>query len=351
MTKPILKGTLAPAGNVPGLVPPSQPDAEETAWTFRAADYPADERTAAWKQAIDRLRFSLAALDETSPLRGKIQYRASPLGMEFTVVEGASMVFAGQATSRRDAIWLALSLRGEAVLADDADECDIHPGDLAYGPTGGDATLRFPGRFRALLITAPKVSLNPRILIPLSLNLGHLPGSDGIHSVFSGMLSNLADVLMDVKDHQLRPVELAIPEFLLTSLEAEKIAFGLGGNAGAKASHFHRVCQDIEANLSDPDLSLKVVAQMSGASMRYIQKLFAGAGTGFSNYIRTRRLERCRQDLGSPIHADLSISEICFRWGFNGTAHFSRSFKAQYGMTPRDYRRSVLPDANGEDGH
>jgi len=133
----------------------------------------------------------------------------------------------------------------------------------------------------------------------------------------------------------------SITEFLLTSLEAEKVAFGLGGNVGAKAFHFHRVCQDIEANLSDPDLSLKMVADVSGASMRYIQKLFAGAGEGFSNYIRTRRLERCRQDLASPLHRDLSISEICFRWGFNGTAHFSRSFKNQYGTTPRDYRRSV----------
>ncbi|MEM9880398.1 MAG: helix-turn-helix domain-containing protein, partial [Pseudomonadota bacterium] len=219
--------------------------------------------------------------------------------------------------------------------------CDVHPGDVVYGPTGMNACLRFPSQFRLLFVKAPKMALNPRILMPLSLNLGHLPGSDGIHSVFSGMLKSLAEVIMDLKDHQLRPIELAITEFLLTSLEAEKVAFGLGGNVGAKAFHFHRVCQDIEANLSDPDLSLKMVADVSGASMRYIQKLFAGAGEGFSNYIRTRRLERCRQDLASPLHGDLSISEICFRWGFNGTAHFSRSFKNQYGTTPRDYRRSV----------
>jgi AraC-like DNA-binding protein len=37
--------------------------------------------------------------------------------------------------------------------------------------------------------------------------------------------------------------------------------------------------------------------------------------------------------------ASLSISEICFRWGFNGSAHFSRSFKERYGVSPRDYRK------------
>jgi AraC-like DNA-binding protein len=37
--------------------------------------------------------------------------------------------------------------------------------------------------------------------------------------------------------------------------------------------------------------------------------------------------------------ATLSISEICFRWGFNGSAHFSRAFKDRYGVSPRDYRK------------
>lgn len=259
------------------------------------------------------------------------------------------MEFSGKDTNQADGLWLGVNLAGAALLIDETRKCDVHPGDLVYGPSGENATLRFPGQFRCLFIRAPKLALNPRVLTPLSLNVGHLPGSDGIHAVFSGMMQAFASVIMDVKDHQLRPVELAITEFLLTSLEAEKVAFGLGGNVGAKASHFNRVCQDIEANLSDPDLSLKMVADMSGASMRYIQKLFASAGEGFSTYIRTRRLERCRQDLASPLHADISISEICFRWGFNGTAHFSRSFKAQYGVTPRDYRRSVGIGAKDED--
>jgi len=328
------------------IYPP--PFEAESTWTFRASDLPADERADAWRRATERLRIPLGGLDETSSLRGKIICRSSPLGMEFALIEGASMEFSGRETEQPDGIWLTVSLSGDAVLSKQDQQCDVHSGDIVYGPTGRDATLRFPGRFRFLFVKAPKISLNPRILTPLSLSLGHLPGSDGIHSVFSGMLQSLADVISDVKDYQLRPVELAITEFLLTSLEAEKMAFGLGGNAGAKANHFHRVCQDIEANLSDPDLSLKMVADMSRASMRYIQKLFAGAGEGFSSYIRKRRLERCRQDLASPLHVDLSISEICFRWGFNGTAHFSRSFKNEYGITPRDYRRSVR--SGGADG-
>jgi len=47
-------------------------------------------------------------------------------------------------------------------------------------------------------------------------------------------------------------------------------------------------------------------------------------------------------DLASAAHRHLSISEICFRWGFNDAAHFSRSFGAEYGMTPREFRQKQL---------
>ena len=139
---------------------------------------------------------------------------------------------------------------------------------------------------------------------------------------------------------QLRPVELALTEFLIASLGGEKTVFGLGGAAGARASHLHRICQSIETMLSDPALNLSRVAEEHGVSTRYLQKLFTGAGMSFSQYLRTRRLERCRADLISPLHSQLSISAICFRWGFNGSAHFSRVFRNEYGVSPREYRRS-----------
>lgn len=145
--------------------------------------------------------------------------------------------------------------------------------------------------------------------------------------------------LEDIASSQLRPVELALTEFLITSLGGEKTVFGLGGAAGARASHLHRICQSIETMLGDPALNVNYAAQVHGVSTRYLQKLFTGAGTSFSQDVRSRRLDRCRADLISPLHSQLSISEICFRWGFNGSAHFSRVFRNKYDMSPREYRR------------
>ena len=313
-----------------------------TAWALSTDDFPQGERLERWRNAIAQLCLPVAELSEHAAAAGKITCQVSPLGMEFSLVESASMVFSGSFREQPAGIWLSAVLEGEGRFERNGRVCPIGPGYVIYGPTGTDATLSFEGPFRQLYVRAPKLAINPRVLVPLSLSIGILDGSQGINRVFSASLCAVGEALADLKSYQLRPVEIAVTEFLLTSLVEEKAAFGLGGAEGIKTKHFHQICQAIEAVLSEPELSLKTVAELSGSSPRYVQKLFASAGTSVSKYIRTRRLERCRQDLASPVHAKLSISDICFRWGFNGNAHFSRIFRKEYGETPSEFRRQVI---------
>ena len=84
----------------------------------------------------------------------------------------------------------------------------------------------------------------------------------------------------------------------------------------------------------------KVSTEMK-ISLRYLYKLFASSGEGFGRYVKRRRLERCRCDLSNPVYANFNVSEICFRWGFNEAAHFSRVFREQYGMSPRSWRKQT----------
>jgi AraC-like DNA-binding protein len=57
-----------------------------------------------------------------------------------------------------------------------------------------------------------------------------------------------------------------------------------------------------------------------------------------SDWIRKRRLERCREELLDPAYDTLSITQIAFRWGFNDAAHFSKKFREAYSQTPRSVR-------------
>ena len=95
----------------------------------------------------------------------------------------------------------------------------------------------------------------------------------------------------------------------------------------------------MEVKLAEPELNLAEVAREHALPVRYVQKLLGGTGQGFSAYVRDRRLDRAKADLASPLHAQMSITDICLRWGFNDIAYFSRSFRERFAMSPREHRK------------
>jgi AraC-like DNA-binding protein len=94
----------------------------------------------------------------------------------------------------------------------------------------------------------------------------------------------------------------------------------------------------MEANLADPNLSLATIARQNGISLRYLHQLFRLADMSASEWLRLRRLQRCRELLTSPRHAGKSITEIAYSMGFSSSSHFSNLFRAQFNMRPSDAR-------------
>jgi len=100
----------------------------------------------------------------------------------------------------------------------------------------------------------------------------------------------------------------------------------------------------IDAHLSDPDLSLGLIAKKNGISLRYLHQLFRQADMSASEWLRLRRLQRSYELLSSPRHAAQSITEIAYSMGFNSSSHFSNLFRAQFGVRPSDVRgASAVP--------
>ncbi|NDU73125.1 helix-turn-helix domain-containing protein [Actinomadura sp. DSM 109109] len=94
----------------------------------------------------------------------------------------------------------------------------------------------------------------------------------------------------------------------------------------------------IEARLHDPALSPAAIAAAHHISVRQLYRVFAPSGTTVARYVRTRRLEHCRRELGDPFLGTQRIGAIANRWGLPDAAAFSRAFRAAYGQTPSDYR-------------
>jgi len=297
-----------------------------------------EDRERVWGDALQQISLPATRLQDPLGFHGHVSSIVSPLGIEFSRVSSSPQTLSGTCSSRTPSLWLALPVEG-VFLLNDGDRVNPRLGDILYGPTGHDATLKLPDHFVMLYIRIPQTMLHPRLLNLQVLQLGRLTGRAAINRIFSGLLQSVADNLEELTDEDIRPIEIALSEFAISSL-AESSATSCFDTAGA--SNFHRVCQAIELQLGDGDLTLQQISDQQHVSARYIQKLFQQAGMSFSQYLRQRRLEHCHTDLASFAHRNLSISEICFRWGFNDAAHFSRSFRADYGMTPRTFRQRQL---------
>ena len=101
----------------------------------------------------------------------------------------------------------------------------------------------------------------------------------------------------------------------------------------------------IETHLEDRELNPAMVAASAGISVRHLHRIFAANGWTVAEWIRERRLERCRGDLANPRFSGSSITEIALRWGFNDSAHFSHCFHKEFGISPRRFRTNALSSA------
>lgn len=95
----------------------------------------------------------------------------------------------------------------------------------------------------------------------------------------------------------------------------------------------------IDVNLGDARLTPQRVADALFISARHLHGVFANEGVTVAEYIRQRRIERCRRDLIDPDLTALTVSEIGARWGFEDASHFSRTFRREEGIPPSEYRR------------
>ena len=98
----------------------------------------------------------------------------------------------------------------------------------------------------------------------------------------------------------------------------------------------------IEQHLESEQLSPEFISQHMHTSSRQLARAFALEGNTVSRYIWNQRLERCRDNILASASHSAGISEIAFRWGFNHSAHFSRSYKLRFGETPTESRQRAL---------
>lgn len=305
------------------------------------------ERLEQWRSVLSRAFVPLepSALPSGSgAVTGSL--RATELdGLQIAEVGGGGQLVRRTAATIRAAdpahLKIGLQVSGRGLLEQDGREAELRTGDFVLYDTTRPYRLRFDTAFRMLVVMCPRSALDLPSGVLRHRTAVPVRAREGLGMVVSPFISGLGR-LLEADGGGLSPglggghLGAAVLDSLAAAFAEE--AKGRTASAGSLRA---RAFAHIEAHLADPGLGPEAVAAALHVSVRYLQRAFEAEGETVAGWIRARRLERCRRDLRNPGLDSRSVSAVAARWGLVNAAHFSRSFRATYGVSPREYRHGA----------
>jgi AraC-like DNA-binding protein len=235
-----------------------------------------------------------------------------------------------------------LLVRGSGEFSHCGHVSTFEAGDIMLCDNTAPSLCRYHGPVEVIVARTTETALRPRLPEFERLCGQRLRGGDGLASTAFGMARSLSEKLDDGLPADFGPVVSGqlIDVFATAYAIAFRVSAAEKSLFAARAAHARSY---IEAHLADPELTTDGAARALGISPRYLRLLMSDNGESPSAYILRRRLEECAKQLaGKPFRAR-TVTDIAFSWGFNSAAHFTRVFKAKYGVTPTEYRKRPLP--------
>ncbi|MGW0584649.1 helix-turn-helix domain-containing protein [Streptomyces sp. NPDC002920] len=241
--------------------------------------------------------------------------------------------------------YLFVGLRGGTGGPPDTRPAALHlaPGDICFYDVQHTPALDFPERFRATVFLVPVDLLGLAAPDVQRIACTPVTRSSRLGTLLSPLLSDLARTAAEARP----PVGDMLAwnaANLLATLAAEQLGSPGPGQKGGKPPVLERILEYVELHLTDPDLSPEVIARAHHISVRYLHKLFKDEGSTVGRWILRRRLDECRRDLMRYGRGSRTIAAVAARWGFLSATHFSRVFRAAYGMSPREWRDTAGRD-------
>ncbi len=233
-------------------------------------------------------------------------------------------------------VYLGVHVRGPVTVVHGRAGTPLEPNDLVFCDPARHHLLRFGEDCRMIFFRVPRCYLG--VTEPeLDQVLGvPVRGGEGIGALASDFLTALAARAefrrSTIGDRRARTAVHLLSVLVMELLDADA-SDEADDASGAGNAMLSRIHGHIEEHLMDPDLSPESIARAHHISVRYLQKLFQNDGSTVSHWVRQRRLEFCRLELGRSSRR-VTMAAVAHRWGFSSPSHFSRTFRGAYGMSP-----------------
>ncbi|MER5334194.1 helix-turn-helix domain-containing protein [Micromonospora sp. NPDC002717] len=310
----------------------------------RTADTPAAERRERWRSIVcDTLGPLDMRIDPDVPLHGEITTgqlgdvgvanvrTSTPHGVHRT----PGLIRKGDADLYR----VVLPISGHPRLTQDGRETVLAPDTFGVYDFSRPYDLVYTDAVELAVIGFPRGLLPVRPGMVAGLTATAVPAT-GVGGLLAPMLGRIAREVGQYDPTTAARLAPILLDLLGTAL-AEYTGYPDPVESSQQALLF-QVKAFIEQHLGNSDLTPAVIAAAHHVSLRQLHRLFAPEQTSVGAWIRQRRLDRCRKDLADPAQSGVAVGAVAARWGLSDAAHFSRLFRAAFGVPPSDYRRMSL---------
>ena len=193
------------------------------------------------------------------------------------------------------------------------------------GPRTGSLTVHIPNADLGLDVDVVRAAI-PRL------------GSSEVLPLLRGHLLQMSSALDDVAATAIAAQNLGAAT---TALVRALVVSAAGGRARHEVLHETmraRVMAYLRAHLHERDLTPARVAAAHHVSLRTLYTLWGQDDGGLVDWIVRERLHHISEELATR-PPESNIFTIARRWGFSDPSHFSRRFRATYGVSPREWLR------------
>lgn len=241
--------------------------------------------------------------------------------------------------SRDDHYLVSLQRSGSSRMFQGDDTCELRPGDVGLVDGTRPFRVEFPQTVDRVVAVIPHALLHSRAPWLDRRPLNRMAGESSLSGALRFYLERLAgpDCTSEAEAAALTDNLCNIIALMTAVTDRERSS----ARQFAIQPGLEQILVALRQHLADPDLSPRMLAERLQVSVRTIHKRFEDADTTFGQWVLDNRLQACRRALDDPRHAAFTISQIAYGWGFNDLSHFSKAFKARFGISPAQYRRKM----------
>lgn len=306
---------------------------------WSTSDVPARDQFAYWREAVCEAVMNVATEDaEDGEFSGDITCSGYGELRFATFTSTAHRIVRRSSHIGRSGhahFLISLQRSGIGRMQQDGESCELLAGDIGIVDGARPFSVTFPQVVDRAIAVIPASLIHSRAPWLRERPIGRLKRDPDLHPMLRTTIERLAGPgCRSIAEAELLADNLCNLVALLTARDD-----GERNASPASVSELDRMVGFVRRHLGDPQLSPQTLADHMKVSVRTVHKRFETAETSFGRALLEMRLDAARLALSDTRCAARTVTQIAFGAGFNDLSHFTKAFRARFGMPPGMYRK------------